>query len=185
MDHYWGKEMSETRSITYNLYGIKEPINTLSCIVAIVYVLYNYEKNKILKNLIILNLVFAIIAHSTYNDIAIKLDGLSLALPILAICYYYKWYKELFVLCLFFLFCLKIEREGLVMIVGLIIIFYNKKNDIINKNNFKKGCILCIISFILRLLDEAYPDYWWFYLHSVWHILMTIGLVMIIDSIKW
>ena len=30
MDHYWGKEMSETRSITYNLYGIKEPINTFS-----------------------------------------------------------------------------------------------------------------------------------------------------------
>lgn len=91
-----------------------------------------------MKNLIILNLVFAVIAHSTYNDIAIKLDGLSLAIPILAICYYYKWYKELFLLCLFFLFCLKIEKEGLVMIVGLIIIFYNKKNDIINKNNFKK-----------------------------------------------
>lgn len=83
-----------------------------------------------MKNLIILNLVFAVIAHSTYNDIAIKLDGLSLAISILEIYYYYKWYKELFLLCLFFLFflfCLKIQREGLVMIVGLIIIFIIKK----------------------------------------------------------
>tara|TARA_Y100000816_G_C26105138_1_gene586960 strand:+ start:2067 stop:2624 length:558 start_codon:yes stop_codon:yes gene_type:complete len=185
MNHYWGKEMSETRAITYNTYGIKEPINSISSIIAMIYVLHNYSVNIILKNFILLNLICAVIAHSTYNNTAIKLDGLTIVFPILFIVYYYKWYIELIILIIIFIYCLKIKREGLVLLFGLIIIVYNKYDDVINNDNFLIGILLGIIALICRILDEKYPKYWWFYLHSIWHILITISLVFLIDSIKW
>lgn len=187
MEHYWGKNMSETRSITYNLFNIKEPINTISSIIGILYILNNYNKNIFLKNIIIFNLICATIAHSTYNNLAIELDGLSLVIPVLAICFYYMLFIELSFLCLLFIIMYNknINTKGLIFINGLLIIFYNKSNSIVDFNKFKNGLIICFLSFIARLLDETYPNYWIFYLHAIWHIFMTIGLVYIIDSIQW
>ena len=170
MDHYWGQDMSETRSPLYNIYGIKEPINTISALIGILFeLLYNNNSNIALKLCIITNLVCAAIAHGSYNDVAIQLDGLTLALPILYIFINYKWFIELIIM--FLLICILCE--------------FMKYDDIISINNFILGVTICLFAAICRILDEMYKEYWFFYLHAIWHLVMTIGLVILIDSLKW
>ena len=188
MEHYWGKDMSETRSPLYNIYGIKEPINTISALIGILFVLlYNINSNIALKLCIITNLVCAAIAHGSYNDVAIELDGLTLALPILYIFINYKWFIELIIM--FLLICILCEfmrpRISMIFAIGLLILAFKKYDDIISINNFILGVTICLFAAICRILDEMYKEYWFFYLHAIWHLVMTIGLVILIDSLKW
>ena len=186
--HWWGKEMSETRSPLSNFYGIKEPINSISALSGIIYILlYYFQYNITLKLYVIINLLFAFIAHSTYNYLAIKLDGISLALPIFHIFLYYNWYNEFIILLgLISLFRQFIQiRVGMIFAAGIMIIPFKKYNDIICYDSFCISILICCGSAICRILDQMYTQYWYFYLHSIWHFGMSIGLVILIDSLQW
>ena len=123
--HWWGKEMSETRSPLSNFYGIKEPINSISALLGIIYILlYYFQYNITLKLYVIINLLFAFVAHATYNYLAIKLDGISLALPIFHIFLYYNWYNEFIILLgLISIFRQFIPPLGVVDLSPLVAIF--------------------------------------------------------------
>lgn len=188
MDHYWGKDMSETRSPLYNIYNIKEPVNTISALIGILFVLfYNINCNISLKLCIIINLICATIAHSSYNDIAIKLDGITLVLPILYIFINYKWFTELLIIFYIMIILCNFMKPRISMIfsIGLLILPFKKYNYVISINHFILGITICLFAAICRILDQKYKEYWIFYLHAIWHIFMTIGLVYLIDSIKW
>lgn len=188
IEHWWGKEMSESRSPLANLFGIKEPINSISALLGIIYIwLYYFENNKILKSYVIINLVSAFIAHSTYNYIAIKLDGITLVLPIIYIFLYYNWYTEFLWLSLIVSILCQFTKIRLAMIfaAGIMIIPLKKYNDIICYDSFLESIFICCFSALCRILDQKYNNYWYFYLHALWHFGMSIGLVKLIDSLQW
>ena len=93
----WENQWGESRSLTFNKYGIKEPINALSSLLMGIYVLYdiyytNINMNKLLKFSIVINLFSSFIAHATYNQLAILFDGTSMTFPIVILAFYYNNY---------------------------------------------------------------------------------------------
>lgn len=186
-EHYWGKEMSEKYSPTYNLFYIKEPINSLSSLIAIIYILYNFRiyntNNFLIKNLIILNLICAFVAHSTYNDLFIFLDGFTLFLPLFILFYKYKYLLE-FYLFIFTYILLKYYNKDTKLLFGIILttFFIKHRMFIHDYNLFYYGLFICCIAILCRIIDQKYQQLWYLYLHALWHIIMTIGLIFIIDS---
>ena len=187
-EHWWGKDMSESRSPFYNFLGIKEPINSLSALIGISLVLLSFNNNcNFLKICIIINLLCAILAHATYNYYAIKLDSITMVIPILYIFIYNSWYIELSIIYLLIKFmCLFVKwRQSMIFAAGLLILPFKKYNDVLNINTFLFGILVCILGAICRILDQNMINKWYYYLHAIWHVMMTIGLLFLIDSIKW
>ena len=185
IEHYWGKEMSERYSPTFNLFSIKEPINTISCLIAIIFVLYSDNKNNsFLKNLIILNLICAFIAHATYNDLFIFLDNFTLFLPLFILFYKESYFIEFYLFTSLYIL-LKYFKQDTKLLFGIMLtIFFIKHKDYIHDYNlFYYGLIICLVAVFCRIMDQKYQNLWYLYLHSLWHIIMTIGLIFITDSI--
>ena len=187
----WKNQWGESRSLTSNKYGMKEPINALSSLLMGIYVLYNiyYTNitiNKLLKLSIAINLFSSFIAHATYNQLAILLDGMSMVFPIIILAIYYNNYG--IALLLFFLM---LQHTSIGFVIGLLYLLYISKNKIIkviNTNNIMCASVLIIISTIGWFIDQntnLTKRYWFVNLHSLWHIGCAYGLLMVIDNIIW
>jgi len=184
----WENQWGESRSLTFNKYEIKEPINALSALFMGIYVLYdiyytNINMNILLKFSIVINLFSSFIAHATYNQLAILFDGMSMTFPIIILAIYYNNYCIALLLFFFML-----QRNSIDFVVGLLYILFISKDKIININNIICGSVLIIISTIGWLIDQntnLTKIYWYVNLHSFWHIGCAYGLLMLIDNITW
>ena len=73
----------------------------------------------------------------------------------------------------------------MIFVAGIITIPFKKYNDIIDYNKFIRSIFICLFAAIARIIDQTIKNHWYFYLHAIWHIGMTIGLVQLIDSLAW
>ena len=135
---------------------------------------------------IVINLFSSFIAHATYNQLAILLDGMSMVFPIIILAIYYNNYG--IALLLFFLM---LQNTSIGFVIGLLYLLYISKNKIIkviNTNNVMCASVLIIISTIGWFIDQntnLTKRYWFVNLHSLWHIGCAYGLLMVIDNIIW
>ena len=135
---------------------------------------------------IAINFFSSFIAHATYNQLAILLDGMSMVFPIIILAIYYNNYG--IALLLFFLM---LQNTSIGFVIGLLYLLYISKNKIIkviNTNNIMCASVLIIISTIGWFIDQntnLTKRYWFVNLHSLWHIGCAYGLLMVIDNIIW
>jgi hypothetical protein len=184
----WNHKWSESRSEMFGSLGMKEPMNALSALFMGLYVLSDMLQttqpiNKLLKASIIINLGASFVAHATYNRTAIKLDGLSMTIPLLLLAIYYKDYLVALGLFLFLFTSTSADFT-----LGLLYILYISRGKL--KNHTKVSCaiLLILVSTLLWWIDQSsdiIESYWYVNLHSVWHIGCAYGLLILIDQIQW
>ena len=180
-------EYSESVGKTFNLYGIKEPINSLSSLFMSIYTLYNinYDNisniNNIIKIIIVVNLLSSVIYHGTYNNTAELLDGFTMILPFIYIFIYYKYY--LFTIISIILYSL--FDCTIAFTFSFITFFIIKYKSIKDNTQFVDGFILCLFASIFRFSDIIFNKYWYLYGHAFWHVFMALGLIKIINSLDW
>jgi len=195
----WHNKWGETESITFNLYGIKEPVNALTSFIMMFYVFMyiktpifkrdlilaenNINVDNILKYCIIGNLFFSFIAHATYNNFCIKMDGFSMIIPLMFLAWFYNHIYSVFILLAF------INKTEPAFIIGIVNVLYITQNKIINESDLIYSLGIVIFAWFMWIIDQKYKSivrsFWFINLHSFWHIFCTLGLVRLIDNIQW
>ncbi len=188
----WTKRWAE--SSTTKTFGLYEPVNALSSYIASMYVLKDIKKNhkktktktlkKILKFSVFTNLICSFLAHGTYKKIWIKLDGITMTIPIIIVTLYYK-HHNIAALLLYLMF----KNTHTAFTIGIIYIFFIVYNNKCKnkKKKLKKITKLIFLATMCWWLDQTKlfkmitNKYKFINLHSMWHILCTIGLMKLIN----
>lgn len=188
--HRWSESNSPYSVEIYDGIYIQEPINTITSLCMMFYVVWDIIKlhphsccrpvSKVLRLGILGNLWTSAIAHATYHYYIILLDEYS----IIAVIIFYITYKDQEIPKRLIIVFLYSDTFGYVFAtIECLSLLLNDVNKLSRKRQVEcyyaiRQALLC---FGCWLMDQWFPSYWFFYGHAIFHIGFTYNVVKIIN----